>query len=153
VGKLSAGSVRRRICPPPRAIAALERFLDDVPELRLGFAEHLETFGEPLPHVFFGDVTRYATETAPTANPELLSRFSGAIERMAASADEDVENIVAVSFFENLVFGDERELRALRALRPHLGAASLATVEAFERHRDRPPGSRKSDRRRKRRAR
>jgi hypothetical protein len=117
------------------SVAAVERFVDAMPELRDEWEEHCRFYDGPLPHVFFGDVTRYAVRTLPTAAPDVRARLGAALEELAASADGDVVNVVAVSFFEHLVFGDDADIAALELLRPHLGPASLEIVELLRRDR------------------
>ena len=58
---------------------------------------------------------------------------SRALDQLAASSDDEVHNIVGVSFFETLVLGERGHLDSLR---PHLGPAALGMVEAFETMRD-----------------
>jgi hypothetical protein len=87
-----------------------------VEELR---AEHVDYYGELLPHVLFGDITRDAAELARRAktDPEaaddlrrLLQDLDDAI-REGDGTDDAVENVVFVSFVENAsgVPGDSEE--------------------------------------------
>jgi len=130
--------------PPAKAtvIEAVAAFVDRVHELRPLWEEHVRYYEhQPLPHLFFGDVSTWAVETLPRASPELLARVAVAVEAMAASPDEDVENVVFVSFLEYFVLGDDKDRAALAVLRPHLGPAALASVEKLEAFRDAPlPG-------------
>ena len=82
--------------------------------------EHLADFGELLPHVFFGDVTRYASSLAREgADASDLDRLLTDLDRAltAGEAHDEVDNLVWVSFVENAqgVPGDDDE-----ALRRHL---------------------------------
>jgi len=67
--------------------------------------EHLAYYGELLPHVFMAEVTRWLLVHGPDA------RVLDALERNLASGDEEVENVIAVSFVEIL----EPEHEAVRA--------------------------------------
>jgi hypothetical protein len=114
-------------------VAALEGFVDEVPGLRAEWQAHLNDYDEPLPHVFFGsDVCRYAVSVANSDNDDEIARFSAAIERLSASGDDDIRNIIHVSFAENLVWGDEREQRALARLRPGFGPETETRFREFE---------------------
>jgi hypothetical protein len=67
-------------------------------------AQHLkENFGELLPHVFFGDVTRwFEGELASDAmNPEAIGLLRY-LESIYDAANDDVQNVIDVSFVENL---------------------------------------------------
>jgi hypothetical protein len=57
---------------------------------------HLDEFGELLPHVFFGDLTRLVLT-------DVASRVGivTALER-SFSCDPSIQNLIAVSFIENL---------------------------------------------------
>jgi hypothetical protein len=110
----------------------MEQFLREVPELVPQWTEHLLDNGEPLPHVFFGDVSRFAVVVAEGDDHDLQARFSHAIERLAASDDPEVVNVIHVSFAENLVWGDEREQQALKELKGVFGPATLRRIGEFE---------------------
>jgi hypothetical protein len=86
------------------------------PELDAVRREHLADNGELLPHVLFADVTRWLVERGPV--PEVLA----VLEQHMSAGDADVQNVIAVSFLENL-FGDEPGERAIQAaLGPRLKA-------------------------------
>ena len=80
------------------------RLVEDIPELAPILQEHLEdNFDEMLPHVFFGDVTRWvddALASDPQSAParELLAR----LDQAATDGDDNVKELIAVSFLENL---------------------------------------------------
>src|SRR5262249_44177611 len=58
--------------------------------------------------------------------------FSTAIERLAESDNPTVVEVIHVSFAENLVWGDEREVRALADLKGTFGPATLQRIAEFE---------------------
>ena len=79
-----------------------------VPELRPRYLEHLnDNFGEPLPHVFFGDVTDWAVEQhaatkhGSAAAEEALTRLLNFLESGHAAGDSEVQNLIAVSLLDN----------------------------------------------------
>ena len=112
--------------------AAIEAFVREVPELGSEWLEQLAYYEEALPHVFFGDVSRFAVTVAESGDRDLRARFSNAIERLAASENAEVVNVIHVSFAENLVWGDEREQRALANLKGIFGPATLQRISEFE---------------------
>ena len=70
--------------------------------------EHLaDNFGEVLPHVFFGDLTRYVVaeflrgEGGNAGESPTLRQILDALEEAFARGDE-VSELIAVSFLENL---------------------------------------------------
>jgi len=88
------------------------------PELEALLREHLVDYEELLPHVFFGDVTRWLEERGPA--PAVLA----VLEHHIGAGDEEVQNVVAVSFLEGL--GDE-------AVRAALGPRLRAELTAMQR--------------------
>lgn len=69
---------------------------------------------------------------AESGDRDLRARFSNAIERLAPSENAEVVNVIHVSFAENLVWGDEREHRALANLKGIFGPATLQRLSEFE---------------------
>jgi len=71
--------------------------------------EHLVDFGEVLPHVFFGDLTRYVIsefcrfgdDHTATDGPQLKGLLDE-LERAFAAGTDEVSELIAVSFLENL---------------------------------------------------
>lgn len=80
------------------------RVVAAVPDLEPVLAEHLEdNVDELLPHVFFGDVTRWAEQQASTSpGSPALERLLGELTAGFASGDEEVRDLITVSFLENL---------------------------------------------------
>jgi hypothetical protein len=87
-----------------------------VPPLQPILREHLsDNFGEVLPHVFLGEVTRYAVAEFVRSNPP------GSVERRASpelesllveleagvAAGGEITELIGVSFLENLPRPDE----------------------------------------------
>ena len=85
-------------------------------------------YGELLPHVLFGDIARYAAELAHRQDDETLDRLLHDLDEALAAAgrDDEVDNLVWVSFVENAqgVPGDTEEpLRVRMRAFPHLANA------------------------------
>lgn len=76
--------------------------LDDVLQAHLTENEYL------LPHVFFGDVSRFTLEQhdrltgGDAAARSILATLFEVMEQGAAEGSEDVKELVSVSFLENL---------------------------------------------------
>lgn len=87
--------------------AATESFVRslvaDVPELEPILAEHLADFDELLPHVFFGELTRWAEQ--PSTTHTSLRRLLDRLDTGYADAGVDVRELITVSFLENLAEG------------------------------------------------
>jgi hypothetical protein len=116
----------------PQIVRAIEELVAAVPELKGDWEEHLSFHDAPLPYVFFGEVHSFALGNVRHAAPELRRRFAMAINRFSDSGDWELQNLVAVSFFEGLVTGDPGEAATLEALRPWLSQGSLAIAQALE---------------------
>jgi hypothetical protein len=115
------------------AVASVEALVEELPALRSHWDAHLSEYDEPLLHVFFGsDVCRYAVAVAEGEKQEEIARLSAAVERLSASTDPDVLNLIHVSLAENLVWGDDREQRALARLRPTFGPETEQRFREFE---------------------
>jgi len=103
------------------------QLLEEVPELRPTYLEHLDdNFGELLSHVFFGDVTRWAVDQHAVAKrgsvaaDEALTRLLNFLERCYPVGDSEVQNLIAVSFLENLPNSREENREIRRRLGPNL---------------------------------
>ena len=90
----------------------IERLVVRYPGLKPLFDEHVsDNFGEVLPHLFFGDLTRYAlalfadvqerTDVDTQAESE-LRRLLNDLEDAYADAQEEIQELISVSFLENL---------------------------------------------------
>lgn len=86
------------------------RLTDAVPEFRPFVAEHLQdNDGELLPHVLFGDLTRFYAGAKERGDHDLARRCLLFLEKAIISSDRAVEELVAVSFVENLAPWEGRE--------------------------------------------
>ncbi len=91
--------------------------------------DHLAGNGELLPHVFFGDVTRYASTLARGgADGDLLDKLLTDLNDSLSEGtqNDDVDNLIRASFVENAqgVEGDaDEQLRRRLRSYPSLAAA------------------------------
>lgn len=77
--------------------------LDEVPEFRPLYDEHVEdNFGEVLPHVLFGDVSRFAVDAYNRGATALAERVIRLMERLARDGDTLTSELVGVSFVGNI---------------------------------------------------
>ena len=74
------------------------------PELKPLLAEHISDYDELLPNVFLADVTRYLL-----SNGDGRQRIVEYLNISLSTGEPDVENLIAVSFVENLENRDELE--------------------------------------------
>lgn len=74
------------------------------PTLEPVLREHLaDNFGEVLPHLFFGDLTRYVvSEFVRTGGPGRVQPMLDELELAFSAGDDEVAELIAVSFLENL---------------------------------------------------
>lgn len=95
-----------------------EQFVHDlvraVPQLQLLYDEHVDDNEALLPHVFMGDVARFAVEKS--ADPRFRQVLRTLLERLdqgLESDDASIAELVAASFVENLLGEDITELRGV----------------------------------------
>jgi len=110
----------------------VERLVADHPRLRAIFDEHVsDNFGEVLPHLFFGDLTRYVvsrfSEVAPGIDQLLetereLRALLSDLEHAYASRDEELRDLISGSFLENLPRPGEEASKLRAWLGPELSA-------------------------------
>jgi hypothetical protein len=96
----------------------IERMLAGVPALQPVYDEHISDNDGLLPHVFFGDVTRFAIENAAVpASATAIERLLTILDETLADADAEVREVILASFVENLA----GENAALKLLKPRMG--------------------------------
>lgn len=78
------------------------------PDLRAVYEEHLKDCGELLPHVFMGEVTRFLLENSRD-RPDRVERVLAYFECALMTGVEDAEELLVVSFAENLL-GEQEAL-------------------------------------------
>jgi hypothetical protein len=92
-------------------------------------ATHLADHDEVLPHLLMADITRWLVADGP--QPAVLT----ILERHFTEGDEHVQDVIALSFLENLL-GEDAAVRW--ALGPRL-AAALRQMEDWKPDADAPP--------------
>lgn len=93
-----------------------------VPECRPVLEEHVEFYGEVFPHVLFGDLTRFILSQRQQGVDEVVAKSLAFLEDAAQSNDPLVENLVAVSFVENVGPWDSAMAAFIEGWPPHLQA-------------------------------
>jgi hypothetical protein len=91
------------------AVDFVDKLVEEFPALQPMLREHVAESGETLPHVFFGDLTSYAVDefvrgTDLVQLERLLDRLE---ESFSLTGDDEITNLIAVSFVENLPYRDE----------------------------------------------
>lgn len=121
-------------------LSFMQKLLDEVPELGGVYREHEEYMGEVLSHVLLGDVTRFVidqhrSELNLKTQSSVLNRCLDVLEQGMSAKEDVVQELVAVSFLENLAQSDELYF----SLRERLGPASRAQLKLFEDEYGLPP--------------
>jgi hypothetical protein len=89
----------------------IDHLVASVPDLEDLLREHLsDNFGEVLPHVFFGEIARFAVSEASQFDDGLAGehRISSSLEALLRELDDgvatggDITELICVSFLENL---------------------------------------------------
>jgi hypothetical protein len=112
-------------------IALVDCLVERFEALRPLLREHVaDNFGEVLPHLFFGDLTRYVVTRqidAEKASGELAAELEREVaalldelERVYVEGVDELEELIAVSFLENLPRDGEPGDAIRRQLGPHL---------------------------------
>jgi hypothetical protein len=76
--------------------------VSEVPEFEPSVREHVQTHDDLLPHVLFGDFTRFVIEAWRNGDRALLRRCLDFLERALVEGDERVKNLIIASFIENV---------------------------------------------------
>ena len=114
-----------------------EMMLNKVPELCPFYEEHLADNDELLPHVFMRDVTRFIVDL----QNQMLQSKSEKVEKVVSKlftlfedamnyGNSEVQNLVAVSFLENLE-SDNPSYSVLKSKFGQKLLEDLSTIEAF----------------------
>jgi hypothetical protein len=73
-----------------------------VPEFGPTIDDHVEECGETLPHVLFGDLTRFLLAAHARGDADVELRSLAILDEALREGDDQVQNLVAVSFVENV---------------------------------------------------
>ena len=76
--------------------------VDEIPEFRAMQEKHLRDNDEVLPHVLFGDLSRFAVAAHKRGDTRLVERVIGLMERLLRDGDAATRELVGVSFVENI---------------------------------------------------
>lgn len=107
------------------AVRLVERLVARVPELRPSYDEHVADYDFVLPHVFFGDVTRWtvadyeADETRAEGGWRDVLAF---LEDEYEGSSYDAQAVIEQSFVENLPYDGEPGYGIEQHLGPKLAA-------------------------------
>lgn len=85
--------------------ALVARLITEVSALKPLYDENLADYDELLPHVLFGDITRFVMDGFAARRGrtrEQAERILAVLEDAAGSENADVLNLISVSFLENL---------------------------------------------------
>ncbi len=90
---------------PQAEIEFVDGLVQSVTDLGLLYREHLADNDFLLPHVFLADVARYVLEAANSSgSSRAAGRVLDTIESALAAANPVVEDLVTVSFAENVAW-------------------------------------------------
>jgi len=102
-------------------IAFVKGLVARFPGLVAGFDEHREdNFGAILPHVFFGELTRYVVKLGEREAWSELQAILDHLEETFAAGGGELTTLISVSFLENLPRGGESIARILAMMGPRL---------------------------------
>ena len=94
-------------------------------ELTEVYRQHIADQGELMPHVLMGEVTRLVIANAGRAQAVWLPKLLQQLESGLSSGNDDIAELVAVSFVENL----SGENSAIQALLPAMGSTLRREVK------------------------
>lgn len=105
-------------------------FVREFPELYPILQDHqLDNFGELLPHIFFGDLSRHIISSFISYQKDDRQKnplaMLDALEKAFADGSEDTRNLISVSFLEYLPFPGEDGYEIIG----HLGPALTKELE------------------------
>jgi len=109
----------------------VERLRAQVPGFEAVYEKHLHEYDELLAHVLFGDLVRFLEDEIRLRGPTSLALRNAMelLEEGMGSPDEALQNLVTVSFIENLNPHDHETFPVFRNLfGPNLRAQMLEVV-------------------------
>lgn len=111
-----------------QAVSFVRSMVARFPTLSALLEEHLEdNLGEILPHVFFGDVTRYVLSLLLAASGgglpprRELRDILDFLEEAYSGSSEELRELISASFLENLPRPGETGARIREIVGPNLG--------------------------------
>lgn len=88
-----------------------ERLVTAVPEFRPALAEHVADYAEVLQHLLFGDLTRFTLAAHEAGDSAIVNRVLDFLATEWEAGDVSVQELIAVSFVENVGPWEERQQR------------------------------------------
>lgn len=102
-------------------LSFVDRLVKNVPELASLLEEHLKDYNEVLPHVFMGDVTRFARfQVTGSKLSEQGQLILEVLEEGMLSGNPDLAELISVSFLENLAPARRAGSVVINSLNPEL---------------------------------
>lgn len=111
-----------------------EALREAVPEFGPVIDEHIAYYEGPVQHVLFGDLTRFVLGARQRGDHLLVERCLGFLDVALRDGDDEVQNLVAVSFVENVELWDDD-------VRDFIRSWPTALLAEAERQRGWQPGS------------
>jgi hypothetical protein len=107
----------------------IEKLVSISPNLEELYREHIDDYDELLPHVFMGEITRNLVEefSKSTISEEALEVLH-TIESSFVNGGDSIEELISVSFVENLVGLNPQE----DAIRRYLGKALTKELAKYQ---------------------
>jgi hypothetical protein len=102
-----------------------DSLLEQVPEFKPTYDEHLADYDGLLPHVLMGELFVFASDAYARGEIVLLARIVNFINWAASSGDDDVRNVVHASFIEEVPHSSLDEV-----VRPLLNDAAKKMYQA-----------------------
>lgn len=104
------------------------KILAIVPELHETYKAHIDNNDELLPHVFLGDITRFILHASKMIDQrDAITRLLKVLEDGLLSDQDEIVELVTVSFIENLCGEDE----AIAFMHPQLGDTTKRALTAM----------------------
>ncbi len=106
---------------PASSIDFCEAMVAQFPDLAPVLAEHREDMGgETLPHLFMGDVVRWYMKRYLTGDRQRAKELADWLDAVYPTADPHIQNVVDVSFLEDLPWPPDPDSVATELLGPNL---------------------------------
>lgn len=121
-----------------QADTLFKKLMKEIPEFKPVYKEHIDYYEGLLPHVLMGDFTRFvvdnyrrgiAAEADSERHMDVVRRSLDFMERVMASPDLKLQELVSVSFLENLHQASE-DYEGIKALLGPRLRRELAVHEA-----------------------
>ncbi|MGR4862241.1 DUF7674 family protein [Caulobacter sp. LARHSG274] len=111
-----------------RGIILVNNIVKNIPRFRNIFEEHINFYGELLPHIFFAELTSVIIDLVDgeISGTEDVEMLMDNLEKELSFDDEESRNVIALSFIENLQ--GQGYLKGMKKLMgPRLRALAMET--------------------------